>query len=313
MKKFSKILVTLGVTLFLLSFGMKIVAEAQPPTECDSDPCYQSQSWTSHTQTYTFGLQPDCSDCWVEIHYRTRNNSTNPNCQSLPPVEYQLEYIIISGACYYSPCSHFTPFDMKAAYQEAMASLLNQLGYPPVYPNNCGPVFSDFTVINCFRQDFDLEGNKILRTCATYTCCKQDLQLCYKNGNLEISSISTASTGDCSNDPHYPDECMTICNWIDDAIVPKRVLEDNNINEINPLTVFPNPISQNSFTFEFNIDIPIEKISILTNDGKLIKLEKNELTKGNIISTEGLSNGNYMLIVKGTNGRNYYSQFVINR
>lgn len=313
MKRFTNILVALGVTLFLLTVGMKSEAEAQPPTECDSDPCYQSQPWIDHVKQYTYGIQPACSNCWVKIYYKTRAKSTNPNCLSLPAVEYKFSFILVSGSCYFPPCSNFTPFDMEQAYQEAMTSLLLELGYGPISPSDCGTVFKNYTITNCFREDFDTEGNKILRLCNTFTCCKQDLQLCLENGNLKISSIKTETTGDCGNDPYHPLECKTICNWVDDAIVPKRVLDDKFKSELNPLKVYPNPISTTTLFFDFTNETKISSISIITTDGKIVEVNKNMISDDKLINIESFSNGNYILILKDNNGINYYSQFIINK
>ncbi len=310
MKTYKNILVALGVTLFLLTVGVKSEAEAQPPTECDSDTCYQSQSWTLGVYKDTLGPQPACNDCWVEVHYSSRNNSTNPACQTLPPTEYRLDYVIVSGSCYYAPCAIFPQFSMEEAFRQVMIAWLVALGYPPVYPSDCGPVLKSFSIVSCFREDFDLDSNKILRVCNSYSCCKQDIQLFIENGQVVVKSIKTANTEDCDSDPNYPDDCKTICNWIDDAIVPKRVIENNSKPFNNPLTVSPNPLMGELLTFEFNLTEKIERISVISPDGRNVIIDKDRLLNTNVISLKDFSNGSYILVIKTESNNLYYSNFI---
>lgn len=89
--------------------------------------------------------------------------------------------------------------------------------------------------------------------------------------------------------------------------------DDNNKSELNPLSVFPNPIFNELLTFNFLEDVIIESISVLNNEGKILNLEENRISNGNQINLDGFSNGNYMLIIKAKNGKDFYSQFIINK
>ncbi len=295
----------------VLLFSTIGLVSQPPPVDCDSDPCYQTQSWVSKQVTFQFGPLPDCDDCWVEIHYKTRDNSTSTECNHLPAVEYQLEFVIVSGGCYYPPCNYFTAFDMEEAYNQAMIKFLDYLGYGITWPDDCGPILESFTITNCFRQDVDTEGNQILRVCNAKTCCKQDLQLCVENGMVEINSTIDSDAGDCSNDPFHPTECETICNWIDEALVPKEVLKGKGEVIFNKLTISPNPVSSSSLNYNLDSKDKIVEIVIIDPVGKLIKI--NELNKNgsNTINTSEFPSGNYILMLRTDKNETHYSKFNI--
>ena len=315
MKTYTNRFVTLGVTLFLLIVGINSISEAQIPIDCESDPCYQTQSWsgTLLSPKYYFGPMPDCNDCWVQIAYKTRNNSSSPGCQTLPPIEYQLLYVVVSGSCYYSPCNHYPQFDIEQAYKDGMAQFLNTLGYSPVPPATCGPSLEGFTIISCFREDTDLEGNILLRACYNFTCCKKDLKLCYENGELVVKSENTESEGDCSEDPYYPDDCMTICDWIDDAVLPKEALLDTRRPTENPLTIIPNPLIDDVLNFSFNSDFSVSDLYVIDPQGKIIIINKNDFIGDNTFRTGNLISGSYILVVKTTNDETHYCNFILNK
>lgn len=303
------------IIILIVALFSFISAYSQMPVDCESDPCYQTQSWsgTLLSPQYPLGPMPACSGCWVQILYKTRNNSTNPGCLSLPPIEYQLIGVVVSGTCFYPPCGYYTFSDLKKAYQDGMAQFLNTLGYSPVHPNDCGPVLKGFSIISCFREDTDIDGNIFLRACYNFTCCKQELQLCKVGGNIEVHSTKTTSVGDCANDPNYPDDCMTVCNWIDDAILPKEALLDTRKPTESPLKIIPNPQIGEVLNFSFASDSKISDLYLIDPQGKIIRINKDAFLGEFTFKTQGLSSGNYVLVLKTESNETYYENFIINK
>lgn len=293
--------------MFLLIFCSSIVAYSQVPFECESDSCYQNQTWTSLVHEVQMGALPDCNDCWVRLYFKVRDKSTDPNCASMQQEEFRFDFAVVSGSCYYAPCNYYSQWEVEQPYKDAMLSFLDSLGLTPVFPDSCGPVLKDYNILNCYRVDRDLDSNNILHACNSFGCCKQDLQICKNSmGEMKVQANVKAGVESCDTDTTYPGECITICDWIDDALLPKKIRNDNSKSYKNPLDIKYDSQSEN-IQLVFDTKVNIDEYSIIDINGKMITRENNVTT--NLLSVSYLPPGVYIITIKSKENI-YHSSFI---
>jgi len=206
----------LFLVFMFISIG-SIEVKAQP---CDGDPCVNaaggSGNWTDEVLAY-YPDPVNCSDCDVKIYYKVRDNLQYRNvCPNAPEVEFQIDFIVVSGACLY-PCNGNPPiYDMgdgEAPYIDALIKLMWVYASPPG-PGQCGPVVPNYETKDCKKIIIAPDGDEYIWNCQSDDRCVQNLQLCLDgNGNprLSINSIY-APVVDCVPDPDGYD-CTSSCLW----------------------------------------------------------------------------------------------------
>lgn len=313
MKKFTNILVTLGITLFLLTVGMKNEAFSQIPTECVSDTCFNDQPWEDSTFTYKPDNSIECADCWVKLYFKVRHPRNIPGCLGQTP-EYRLDFALVSGSCYYLPCDVYDQWDIQQPYFEAMEKWLITRGFAPTGTDSCGPIFRNFTILSCFRLDQDSQSNNIIHACSAFGCCQQELKLCKDgNGGYYVNNKVIGEYEECSTDPLYPTECFTVCDWVDSGQLPKKSnTNSTGIIEKNSLILSPNP-AINNLTIK-NQDLrKFVEYNITDLNGNIINRQEINATNDTSINVSSLINGLYLISVKTEDGELIYNSFIINR
>lgn len=286
MKKYLILIVSI---LFFANINQGL---SQPPL-CEGDPCVNAAncgSWVQATPIIV-PLDPACPACDMEIHYKYRDNSACSNaCPSAPPFEFQIDFVITSGACFY-PCNGNPPkfnfgqldkFYMDAVFLLIKTYTLPFITVPPNLPLGCGPVIPNFKGASCQKEYLSSNGNVYILTCFVTDCCVQNLQYCvdqYGNQTMIKTNIHSPSNN-CGTDPDGL-SCTYSCDWEwEESILPKGVKAiPNNIYENYQLNYIINPS---------NLNIKL--------DGEL----NGKLTL-NIFSSEGVSKIDETFEVNGSN------------
>jgi hypothetical protein len=102
------------------------------------------------------------------------------------------------------------------------------------------------------------------------------------------------------------------------CIIPGCNAKDNVVQIINPekvFTVYPNPAQNEINVSSENLDIKIESLAIYTMQGQLVEFRQAQLPEKEItkINTEGLANGNYLLIITTDKKQMAGKKFVVER
>lgn len=297
-------IITIATILFVNAIGL--MSQSIPP-ECESDTCYQNQTWTNIVHEVQMGALPDCNDCWVRLHFKVREKSSHPDCASKQNEEFRFDFAIVSGSCYYPPCNFYSQWEVEQPYKDAMLSFLDSLGLAPIYPDKCGIVLENYSILNCYRVDRDLDSNNILHACNSYGCCKQKIQICENSlGELNVQAVVTEGVESCETDTTYPGECITICNWVDDALLPKEIRNSNRKSYINPLKIDYDSKSQ-KIQINLNNNSDMKEYSIIDINGKTI-IRDNKM-HSSVLDVSFLPVGIYILTLKSKENT-YHSSFI---
>jgi hypothetical protein len=102
------------------------------------------------------------------------------------------------------------------------------------------------------------------------------------------------------------------------CIIPGCNAKDNVVQIINPekvFTVYPNPAQNEINVSSENLDIKIESLAIYNMQGQLVEFRQAQLPEKEItkINTEGLANGNYLLIITTDKKQMAGKKFVVER
>lgn len=237
MKKFTNLFVALGVTLFLLTVGMSQVSLSQV-LDCEGDPCVNMANCATWVTPAPLVITPDmsCPTCTIKVYYKYRDNSLCLNiCPGVPKIEFQIDYILTDGSCFYS-CNGNPPQynfgDMDKLYMIGLFSLVKHYSLPYMV-GNCGPLFRNFKGASCKKQYVGPNGNVAILTCQDYECCIQNLQYCI-NGTQEtlIKTDLVVPANNCDDDPDgLPCQFSCLWEWEDSYVPKKAMINENSIDE----------------------------------------------------------------------------------
>ncbi len=282
MKKYYVLMVS------ILMFAAIKQGVSQTP-HCDGDPCVNASNcgtWVQATPLI-ISLDPACPACDMEIHYKYRDNSACSNaCPTAPPFEFQIDFVITDGACFY-PCNgnpaKFNFGDLDKFYMQAVFELIKLYSSPFIAPSGgCGPVIPNFKGTSCKKEYLAPDGNVYILTCVETECCVQNLQYCIDSlGNENMIKTNIYSPSDnCGLDPDGL-SCSYSCDWEwEESLVPKKVkVSENN--------------SYNNFELDYSINPSTLNLKL---NGVL-----NGILSLNIFSADGVSHVYDTFNVNGSN------------
>ena len=185
-------------------FASNVSSKAQSwELDCPTDECLdnENQPWDypfPPTRIYYNG--PESPDCWVEVIYRKRN--PHPNCPN-SGCEIEIDYFIVSGACFYPYTEPTPPYTMypplmnymndQDMWTKSMLIFIESGVEPCINPpeGECITI-EKFKSASCKKVTVNPDSTAYLERCEDYnSCCQQILTICREDEDpYDIDSVS---------------------------------------------------------------------------------------------------------------------------
>lgn len=201
---------------------------SQTPS-CEGDPCVNLSNcgtWVTPAFPILYTPDPSCPSCTIKVYYKYRDNSACQNiCPYAPPFEFQIDFVLSDGSCFYPCGGNPAPFqfgDLDKLYMIGLFAITKHYSTPLLPGQNCGPVIPNVKGVSCKKEYLAPNGNVYILNCEDYECCIQNVQYCNSNGHESLIKTNINVVSDnCDTDPDGL-TCEFSCLWEwEDSYVPK--------------------------------------------------------------------------------------------